>query len=300
MKNSVLVTGVNGFMGGALAGYFARNGYAVTGLSRKQAVCSACPSRATSYEAGELAVILGELAPSVIIHAAGSASVGDSFVNPSSDFNSSVRLTHSLLEGVRLSGQKPLVIYLSSAAVYGNPAVLPVSEDAAIQPISPYGYHKRMCEYLAQEYALCHGIPVLVARLFSVFGPAQRRLLLWELFEKFRDAPEVTLQGTGNETRDYLYIDDVAEALIRLIPKLSGVHSVINIASGVSISVRDVAEKIKADLNSNKQIKFGGQERAGNPSLWEADISRYSSIAGKPIYQDFDQRLRRTLQEWAK
>lgn len=300
MKNRVLVTGINGFMGGALAGYFSRSSFTVNGLSRKQAACPAHPCHVTSYEAADIARILGELTPSVIIHAAGSASVGDSFVNPSSDFNSSVRLTHSLLEGVRLSGQKPLVIYLSSAAVYGNPAVLPVSEDAAIQPISPYGYHKRMCEYLAQEYALCHGIPVLVARLFSVFGPTQRRLLLWELFEKFRDAPVVTLQGTGNETRDYLYIDDVAEALIRLIPKLSEVHSVINIASGVSISVREVAEKIKSCLNSHKKIEFGCQERVGNPARWEADISRYSSIAGKQIYQDFDQMLKWTVQEWTK
>jgi hypothetical protein len=81
-------------------------------------------------------------APDVVFHAAGSASVGASMSDPVSDYNASVGTWAALLEGIRQSALKPRIFFPSSAAVYGNPATLPVSEDAALAPISPYGHNK--------------------------------------------------------------------------------------------------------------------------------------------------------------
>src|SRR6266568_4070727 len=106
--------------------------------------------RITGYAVEELAALISDLKPTTIIHSAGSASVGLSLSQPSNDFNDSVALFQRLMEATRISGERPRVVFLSSAAVYGNPNILPVSELEPLLPISPYGYHKLMGEAIAR------------------------------------------------------------------------------------------------------------------------------------------------------
>jgi UDP-glucose 4-epimerase len=298
-NNNILVTGISGFVGYSVAECFTRRGYFVTGLSTGN-VNVPWTVQATSYTVEGITSLIQNIRPEIIIHCAGPASVGGSMMNPSEDFAGSVSLFHSILEGASKSGLKPLVIFPSSAAVYGNPEILPVTETAAIKPISPYGYHKVMCELLAKEYALCFNIPALVVRLFSVFGPRQKRLLLWEVFNQFINKPEVIIEGTGNESRDYIYIDDLADSLINLIPKLDNNYTVLNIASGNSVTVRELTTKIKKYLNSKKPVSFKGIMRPGDPTHWCADISLLESITGKRVFFNFDERLEASLDQWLK
>ena len=189
-----------------------------------------------------------------------------------------------MLESVRRSDKRPLVIIPSSAAVYGNPPELPVNEEGQIQPISPYGFHKAACEMLCREYAECFGLDILVCRLFSIFGAAQRRLLIWELYEQLAGPdPTVWLGGTGAETRDFLHVDDVAAAILQLARKQSeaskaGRCLIVNVGGGCEMSVSEVARIMQAIVAPHKQIRCRGITRAGDPLRWRADVSVLRSL----------------------
>jgi nucleoside-diphosphate-sugar epimerase len=250
------------------------------------------------------AEILEDFSPHAIIHCAGSSPVGDSFNAPLEDFKASVESWVKLLEGVRQKRMHPVLFFPSSAAVYGNPATLPVNEDAPVNPISPYGFHKAACELAAREYSTCFGLNTIVCRLFSVFGEEQRRLLIWELFQQL-DGPEmqVRLQGTGRESRDYLYIDDLAAAFLGLIEnvrasKERGRYLQVNVARGESITVLEAALLIERLLDSEKEILTSDNGRQGDPQQWEADISLFKRTVPDWKPAPFTESLERCLKTW--
>jgi nucleoside-diphosphate-sugar epimerase len=266
----ILVTGAGGFLGGSVTRHASRRGHQVARVDR-----------ALLGSADALAHLIEAEAPDVVLHAAGTASVAASIASPGDDFAGSVVTWEALLEAVRRSGRRPVVVLPSSAAVYGDPASLPVREDAPARPISPYGFHKLCCETLADAYAACFGLDVIVARLFSVFGPAQRRLLVWEIYAQLAGPGEaVALAGTGRETRDFLHVDDVAEALIRLAASpLRGLGraEVVNVASGEEIAVLDLAARLRDLVAPGKEIACRGAHRPGDPQRWQADVTRLAS-----------------------
>ncbi|HTY24494.1 MAG TPA: SDR family oxidoreductase [Desulfomonilaceae bacterium] len=297
----LLITGISGFIGCSLGAYFAAKGAHIIGFSRREILSPfASENVKTNYRPAEIARLVRRFRPDVIIHAAGPSSVRDSFKDPAEDFSKSVVLFHSLLEGIRMSGIRPLVIFPSSAAVYGNPASLPVSESAPLKPISPYGYHKVLCEKLAEEYAELYSIPSLVVRLFSVFGTRQKRLLVWELFDQFRNRKEVVVEGTGNESRDYIHVDDVARLLEKLLSGVKEKYLIVNVAAGRAVSVKELAYLMKEILNSGKPIVFQGKVRLGDPLKWQADVVLYEAHTAGKVDLDFRLRLRSCLLEWSE
>lgn len=250
----------------------------------------------------ELRALIDDFRPDVVINAAGTASVGASVEDPLNDFRGSVQTCAGVLDAVRRSEVRPLVVLLSSAAVYGNPASLPVSEDAPLHPISPYGFHKMMCELLAREYAKCFGLEFLVCRFFSVFGPAQRRLLVWELYQQLTTgAPTAWLSGTGQETRDFLYVDDLVGALLGLIENFKTFDSdlvTVNVAGGEETTVLQLAEMIRVLVAPESEIRCRGNLRVNDPLYWRADISRLQTLlpAWKP--QTLREGLEACVREW--
>jgi UDP-glucose 4-epimerase len=206
----------------------------------------------------------------------------------------------NVLDGVRRSGVEPVVLQVSSAAVYGNPDEFPVGEDANTAPISPYGHHKLFCEMLAREYAQCFGVTSVVCRIFSLFGPLQRRLLVWELYRQFAGSgPRVELQGTGEETRDFLHVDDLSDALLclaKIAPRNTA--TALNVASGVETSTRGLAEAMSSVLHAEKEIVCRGEARPGDPSRWWADVSKLRSMLGDWQPCSLREALARTSVEW--
>jgi UDP-glucose 4-epimerase len=233
--------------------------------------------------AESLSEIVNEFAPDVLFHAAGTASVGASLVDPLIDFRGSVSVCANMLEAVRRSGKNPLVFIPSSAAVYGNPVSLPVNEGAAIKPISPYGFHKAICETLARESAECFGLRIIVCRLFSVFGAGQRRLLIWELFKQLSGTSESAwLDGTGSESRDFLHIDDVAGAVLQLAEEFarspSGRFEIVNVASGEETRVSEIAGRIRDLVAPDKDVRCLSSARPGDPLNWRGEVSKLHSL----------------------
>jgi UDP-glucose 4-epimerase len=299
MKNNrILITGASGFIGGSLGAFFLKNGYKTTGITTQLKLASGWKKYIPTYSVESIKHAILEEKPNIIIHAAGSASVQDSYVNPSKDYSSSVELFRTVLESARDSGINPQILFLSSAAVYGNPQKLPVAETDPLKPISPYGYHKVICEELAKEYNSCFSLPILITRLFSVFGPQQKRLLVWELFNKFSNDKEVVLEGTGEESRDYLYIEDVAIALLEIITTSDNELRILNVASGNSITVKELTHKISDYFNYKKAIIFKNKNKIGDPIHWRADISQFIQFIGKNISNQFEGKLKDCLQQW--
>ena len=148
-------------MGSTFGRAAAQAGHDVVGLGRAAGASTHWPAayKQTEATAEALGSRIGEVGPDLIFHGAGTASVAGSFADPQTDFHGSVQLFRSVLEAMRRSGSKAVLIFPSSAAVYGNPSALPVSEDAPIQPISPYGFHKAICELMAREYAASFALP---------------------------------------------------------------------------------------------------------------------------------------------
>lgn len=219
--------------------------------------------------------------PDVIVHAAGGASVGASFSAPAKDFHSGVDPWLEILDGIRRSGVEVAAVLLSSAAVYGAAASLPIREDTPLAPISPYGFHKVACEGLSREYATCFGARVANLRIFSVVGPRQRRLLIWDIFRALQLDGRALLQGTGDETRDFLHEEDAARAIVgvaeRLLTRLPGALLSANVASGVATPIREVGRLIR-DRVGRGTVAFSGETRAGDPPCWQADVAQLRAL----------------------
>jgi UDP-glucose 4-epimerase len=298
-----LVTGASGFVGSVIAREAAGHGHEVVRVSQRP---GATGTEVLDWKSGANAVahLMKRHTPDVVFHAAGSASVGASMSDPVSDYNASVGSWAALLEGIRQSDLKPLIFFPSSAAVYGNPATLPVNEDAPLAPISPYGHNKVIAERLATEYRDCFGLSIVVLRLFSVFGPSQRRLLVREFFERSRsDAACLEIAGTGRESRDFLSEWCMARAVLALAEnflKPGGPASckVLNLASGVERSISEVAERMRDLVSPGRPITCLGQVRPGDPTRWHADITRLQRrLPGwRPLA--FEEALKRTIDQW--
>ena len=281
----LLVTGSSGFIGGSLARYASSVGHQVMGTGRSPQSGNELPEYARAdVTAANLSEIVRRFAPDVLFHAVGGASVGASLTDPLADLHAAAVTCANVLEGVRRSGMNPLVILPSSAAVYGNPTKLPVNEEGQVKPISPYGFHKAASEMICREYSECFGFDILICRLFSIFGAAQRRLLIWELYEQLAGPNQtVWLGGTGSETRDFLHVDDAAVAILKLAEEeaeagKAGRFRIVNVGSGIEMSVTQVGQIMQAIVAPRKEIRYRGITRGGDPLRWRADVSLLRSL----------------------
>ncbi len=202
--------------------------------------------------------------------------------DPASDFNDGPALTFNVLDALRRCTPDCAFILLSSAAVYGNPPMLPVNEDQATHPISAYGYHKLQSEILCQEFANLFGLRTCRARLFSAYGPGLRRQVMWDLTYKALTQKTVTLQGDGSESRDFLNVLDIAHALECILDKAPMRGEAINVASGEETRIVDLARLIIKNIDHPVALDFSGQLPLGTPMNWRADISKISLLGFAP------------------
>jgi UDP-glucose 4-epimerase len=299
----MLVTGARGFLAQVVARSAREAGWEVATAGRGQSGPGhwCCPE---DRSAADLAAHLAEWQPQVIFHGAGSADVRASFADPLADMSASLGSWTRWLEAARLSGIQPLMIFPSSAAVYGSPEVLPVCESAHCRPISPYGYHKRLCEQAGQEYHAIFQVPVVILRLFSVFGPTQRRLLVHELYQLLcSQSDSLAIMGTGQETRDYILETDVGEAVLHVTSQahLARTHThplVYNLASGREISVLSMATLLRDSLRDQRPIVCHGESRSGDPERWCADPSRFCNDHPGWRATPLEEAMAHTLQVW--
>ncbi|MCP9751940.1 NAD(P)-dependent oxidoreductase [Ferruginibacter sp. HRS2-29] len=218
----------------------------------------------------------------VCINCSGAASVPDSLKHPLRDFNLNVFNVVKVLDSIRRHSGSCRFINLSSAAVYGNPESLPVNENAARKPMSPYGYHKLMAEDICKEYAGHFGLHTCSLRIFSAYGPGLKKQLLWDIFQKTLAGKEVLLFGTGKETRDFIYVSDIIRSLELVVGQGVFEGAVYNIANGQEVSVQELASVLLAKIGFNGTLGFNGEQREGDPTRWSADIAKIKQLGYAP------------------
>ncbi len=287
MSQTVLITGAGGFIGTHLWRFLQDQGY------RVQAMVSTPDAPACTLAADGDAILCGRLPevhldevlaekPAFCVHLAGGASVPASLADPSQDFHNAVVATEALMAALQRHSPDTRTVFLSSAAVYGNPACLPITEDCRIDPISPYGHHKRMAELTCLKYQRLYGQPVSILRPFSIYGPGLRKQLFWDIFRKWKHDDDVALFGDGQETRDFLHIHDLLAAIHLSMLAAAFEGEAINVASGQETSIREAATCLLTALEQAtgvaKPLRFTGQAKPGDPTRWHVDIAALSAL----------------------
>lgn len=214
----------------------------------------------------------------ICINCSGAASVPDSLQHPMRDYSLNAMNVFKLLDAIRIFQPACKFINLSSAAVYGNPVTLPISETVEPAPVSPYGFHKRMSEQICEEFFRFFGIATCSLRIFSAYGEGLQKQLFWDLFQKAKSGEPIALFGTGKESRDFIYIDDLVQAIYLITQHTEFKGQSINVANGHEVFIEDCVKTFYNFFDKPVQYKFMGQVRAGDPNNWVADISTLKHI----------------------
>ncbi|MBU1325369.1 MAG: SDR family oxidoreductase [Alphaproteobacteria bacterium] len=280
----VWITGARGFIGRHLAAQLAGSGRRVVGLGH-----GAWPDAGrwgiARWLNGDIAPDnLGQLAhdegrPAAVFHLAGGSSVGAAIAAPREDFKRTVEATAALCDWLRLESPESRLLAVSSAAVYGASHDGPIAEAAAGRPYSPYGYHKLMMEQVCRAYAETYGLSVVIARLFSVYGPELRKQLLWDACQRLAAGTAVLeLGGSGTELRDWTDIADVVRALEMLSDLASPEAPAINVGTGRGLDVAAIADLVVTAWGEGTAVRFSGQGRPGDPQSLVADARRLQAL----------------------
>jgi UDP-glucose 4-epimerase len=230
----------------------------------------------------ELRRVLEEVQPTHCIHCAGRASIAHSMSEPAPDFETGPVLTFHLLDTLRRHAPACRLVFLSSAAVYGNPERLPVEESQQPAPISPYGFHKWQSEILCREFATVYGLRTSVVRIFSAYGPGLRRQVVWDICRQVLKQGEIKLRGTGNETRDFVHAHDIARGVFAVAETAPMRGEIYNLATGRQTSIRELAQIVAVALSANLQPVFDGNVPPGDPLHWQSDITKLRGLGFSP------------------
>jgi nucleoside-diphosphate-sugar epimerase len=220
-----------------------------------------------------------------VFHLAAFVQVTDSFQNPRDCFKTNALGTFNLLEAARLNRVKRF-ISSSSSSVYGQHPE-PCSEETPCNPASPYGYSKLTAEQYCQQYSKLFGLNTLSLRYFNVFGPRQRANdqyagVVARFTEQIQNNQEVTIFGTGKQTRDFVPVSLVVEAnaILALLPAHEFQGQAVNIATGQSSSILELFDRLKAKFNYQQAPQFA-PARVGDIDQSQAQCSRYQSLVKK-------------------
>lgn len=269
----IIVTGASGFVGGQMASLLCGE-HTVLGLGRRHTPLLPGPWRYETLEPGVPAFLelLERFRPEYLLHCAGTGAVGRTMQFPAEDYASGPALTFALMDALRQKAPACVTIFTSSAAVHGNPVTQPIGLFSPIAPISPYGFHKAMCENILQEFKTVYGLDSIVLRIFSCYGPGLRKQIFWDICRKAVQG-RVELFGTGEETRDFIHVRDLARLAGLLVSqdRRSGVYPV---GAGRSVSIARLSGVLVAALGVPEvPVVFRGDEHSGYPKHWLCDLT---------------------------
>ncbi|MBE3067664.1 MAG: NAD-dependent epimerase/dehydratase family protein [Chloroflexi bacterium] len=275
-----LITGAAGFLGSTIANQLAREGHQVRGLDDLSTGDPQALSPDVHFTRGDvndrpkLWTLLQEV--DCVYHMAARVSVPESILYPREYNAVNVGGTVSLMEAMRDVGVKR-VVFASSGAIYGNQDIQPLTEGQTPRPSSPYAVSKLAAEYYVRTIGELWGIETVCLRIFNAYGPGQHLpasnppVVPYFLRQAVRNGTLV-VNGDGNQTRDYVYVDDVVSAMVAAAtaPNVNGL--VINIGSGAETSIRSLADLVLKVTGSQTNIVYSAQTPGGVSRLC-ADLS---------------------------
>jgi len=234
----------------------------------------------------------------VIVNAAAESHVEKSILEGASEFvTTNVEGTQVLLDAIRQAPVERFVL-ISSSEVYGTAESDPMDEEHPLNPRSPYAATKAGADRLAYSYFVTYGLPIVILRPFNNYGPRQH----WEkvvprfVTSALSDEP-LTVHGDGHASRDWLYVEDDAEAIVAAIEAdLDDVAGeVINVATGVDVSVDDIADLVLDLLGKPASLKSNVEERPGQVDRHIGSTEKAAALLGWRARTSFDAGLERTV-----
>jgi UDP-glucose 4-epimerase len=166
--------------------------------------------------------------------------------------------------------------------VYGNPNSLPVKETSPMAPISPYGAHKLQCELICREFHDIFGVSTSSLRIFSAYGPGLQRQVMWDLCRQAITCREIKAQGTGRESRDFVHVSDICNAIDVVASTAPLCGEVYNLGSGTETTIAGLGSMIIQALGGPCAVSFDGFVPPGTPLNWRADISALRDLGFQP------------------
>lgn len=266
----ILVTGGAGFIGSHVADAYVQAGHEVAILDNLSSGREEYVPKGVRLYEGDITdlqrveAVLQEFRPEVINHHAAHIQVGYSVQNPQFDAQNNILGLLNIMETARkVGGVQKLIMASTGGAMYGDKEV-PFVETMDPQPVSPYGISKRSGELYLHFYLVQYGIPYVVLRYANVYGPRQNPHgesgVIAIFMEKLLKGEQPKINGTGENTRDYVYVADVARANLAALEYASS--GIFNIGTSVETSTKDIAQRVYAALGVEGEIQHG-PERPG-------------------------------------
>jgi UDP-glucuronate 4-epimerase len=304
----VLVTGAAGFIGSTLVDRLLGEGRTVVGLDafdpfypeeQKRANLEGAFAsdrfqlvEADIRDADALERIFGEGRFDAVVHLAALAGVRPSLERPARYADVNVHGTSAVLEAAVRHG-RPRIVFASSSSVYGERSDGPFLEtDPVERPVSPYAATKRAGELVAHTFHHAHDLSVTCARIFTVYGPRQRPDLA---IRKFTDCMlagnPIPVFGDGSSLRDFTYVDDLVEGLVRAVDRDLG-FAILNLAGGRKVSVLEMVRTLERELGITAQIDHQPLQ-VGDVSRTWGDITAAREALGYAPEVAFEEGIRR-------
>jgi len=298
-----LITGAAGFLGSALANRLVQEGHSVRGLDDLSTGDPSALSPEVHFVRGDvndrpkLWTLLQEI--DCVYHLAAKVLVPESVLYPREYNEVNVGGTVTLMEAMRDVGVRRVVL-ISSGAIYGNQEIQPVSEDAIPNPRSPYAVSKLAAEYYVKTIGRLWGIETVCLRVFNAYGPGQHlppvhAPVLLNFLRQALQNGTLVVHGDGTQTRDYVYVDDVVQAMIAASTAPGVDQMTINVGSGVETSVRDLVKVVISVTGSEPEVVYNPRSDGG-PARMCADLRRAAALLNYHPSISLETGLRLTLE----
>jgi UDP-glucose 4-epimerase len=314
MALTALVTGGAGFIGSHVADLLLANGFAVTVIDNlTSGKREQVPEGAAFYEfditCAEAASLVREGGFDVICHLAAQIDVRKSVADPAADARTNIVGTLNLLEAVRATGRRTRFVFSSTGgAIYGDLVAPPTGETAAKDPQSPYGSAKLSVEYYMGYYARVHGLDTVSLRYANVYGPRQdphgEAGVVAIFCGRLLDNVPLTVFGDGRQTRDYVYVSDVARAnLLAATRELPAPRSMddraFNVGTATETDVLELARLLQGVARTNTGIRHA-PPRPGEQQRSAVAIDKAARVLGWEPEVPLERGLALTLEYFAE
>jgi UDP-glucose 4-epimerase len=298
-----LITGAAGFLGSNLANFLVREGHQVRGLDDLSTgdPQSLGPdvlfTRGDVNDRPKLWTLLQDV--DCVYHLAARVSVPESVLYPREYNATNVGGTVSLMEAMRDVGVRR-VVFISSGAVYGDQGAQPLLESATPNPRSPYAVSKLAAEFYVRSIGDLWGIETVSLRVFNAYGPGQHLpvshppVIPNYLRQSVRGGT-IVMHGDGLQTRDYVYVDDVVSAMIAAATAPNINHLVINIGSGVEVSIRELVRLVREVTGADPEVINSPRNDPGVSRMCASLALGRERLGYQPRFS-LDQGLRLTLE----
>ncbi len=297
----VLITGAAGFIGSHVAEIFMHNGHDVLVIDDLSNGKIENIPEGVSFEKVDIRDrqsvidIFKKFSPEVVDHHAAQTSVNFSITHVSEDAERNILSTINLLEASISFGVRKFIFASTGGAIYGNPESIPVTEDTFPNPLSPYAISKFSVENYIKFYKREKNLSYTILRYANVYGPRQDPFgeagVIAIFSNKIKNHEECIVFGDGNQTRDFVYVKDVARANIIAVSLPDGIY---NIGTGIETSVNDIINSLREVTNGDFEVK-NAEPRAGEVSRIALDYTKIKTAGGWKPEVDFKEGLKNTF-----